>query len=65
MLLITGLLIWLGSLDRPLWGRPAVEGAQRRIGGSACRPGDDIIGGEEQGAWTELDEYQLRRLLDS
>ena len=65
MLLVTGLLIWLASLDRPLWSRAAVEGNQRRLGGSDSRPGDDLIGGVEQGAWTELDEYQLRRLLDS
>lgn len=67
MLLITGLLILLlAGLAPPSSGRPAVGHGQRRIGRSGSVPGDDIIGAAaEQDSWTELDEYQLRRLLDS
>jgi hypothetical protein len=66
VLLVTGLLIMLAYLDRPLPSRHAVGRGHRLGSGSGPVPGNDSIGtAAEQYSWTELDEVQLRRLLGS
>lgn len=65
VLLIAGLLIMLASAERPWTSRAGGVGDRSQNGGFG--PARDAITGSVslQDSWTELDEYQLRRLLDS
>jgi hypothetical protein len=66
VLLVTGLLIMLAYLDRPLPSGQEVGRSRRLSSGSGRPPGNASIGDvPEQYSWTAVDEVQLRRLLDS
>lgn len=65
ILMIMGLLIVIVCARRPVPSRDGIAGDRLQNQGFG-HAGDDAISTVPlQDSWTELDEYQLRRLLDS